>query len=134
MGPCYVIAYDPEEGFDAEERTIRIMAQREAGTGVMLRWDGSACRGASEQRPRANTRARAAAGCQACVRMSASSHTQPAGLLPVGVCGHQTHPHYRTRCTGGRAADDLVDLEDGDPLHWRREGERWEPPEEEMAR
>ncbi|KIZ01697.1 hypothetical protein MNEG_6263 [Monoraphidium neglectum] len=57
MGPCYVIAYDSDEGFEAEERTIRIMSQH-----------------------------------------------------------------------------DLVDLEDGDPLHWRREGERWEPPEEETYR
>jgi hypothetical protein len=30
MGPCYVIAYDSDEGFEAEERTIRIMSQREA--------------------------------------------------------------------------------------------------------
>jgi hypothetical protein len=51
-----VIAYDPEEGFDAEERTIRIMSMHE-----------------------------------------------------------------------------LVDLEDGDPLHWRREGDRWEPPVEETT-
>ncbi|GBF88580.1 hypothetical protein Rsub_01295 [Raphidocelis subcapitata] len=57
MGPCYIIAYDPEEGFAAEERTIRI----------------------------------------------------------VGL-------------------HDLVDLEDGDALHWRREGERWEPPMDEVAR
>lgn len=29
VGPVYVIAYDPEEGFSAEERTIRITALRE---------------------------------------------------------------------------------------------------------
>jgi hypothetical protein len=31
-------------------------------------------------------------------------------------------------------SDDLIDLEDGDALHWRREGERWEPPIEETYR
>lgn len=29
LGPVYVIAYDPEEGFEAEERTIRITSLRE---------------------------------------------------------------------------------------------------------
>lgn len=29
IGPCYIIAYDPEEGFEAEERTVRLMGQRE---------------------------------------------------------------------------------------------------------
>jgi hypothetical protein len=29
MGPCYTIAYDPEEGFASEERTIRIIGLRE---------------------------------------------------------------------------------------------------------
>ncbi|GBF95198.1 hypothetical protein Rsub_07913 [Raphidocelis subcapitata] len=52
-GPSYVIVYDTDEGFDAEERTVQLLSRHE-----------------------------------------------------------------------------LLDLEDGDPLHWRREGEEWEPPEE----
>lgn len=54
-GPCYALAYDAEEGFDAEERAVRITGQHE-----------------------------------------------------------------------------LVDLVDGSALHWRRQGDEWEVPEEEQ--
>jgi len=33
IGPCYIIAYDPEEGFDAEQRTIQIKGLRESAAG-----------------------------------------------------------------------------------------------------
>jgi hypothetical protein len=33
IGPCYLIQYDAEEGFEAEQRTIRIIGLRESSGG-----------------------------------------------------------------------------------------------------
>jgi hypothetical protein len=112
IGPCYVIRYDAEEGFDSEERTIRITSLRERPAPKGGPW-------AVHRPPQVQQRLRPFGGCAlSCLSCRLSA----------------PNPRPFTSATLPGPADDLIDLEDGDALHWRREGERWEPPVEETYR